>query len=170
MVAQFPGNLLILVVVAAIVILSQSRRPPVQTQVEEPPESPVNRRMIAVAPQQRSDLIFDPANRRINVPTQFVRGIDPRLNPQRELGVVHSTDPMDDTVFILLGREYPRDPNRFQYRVLIDRETGITIPLNGGDPMNELFDGDQISIATQESVGDFTVLLNDRSPFLPFHL
>lgn len=166
------GQLLILAVVAFVVILAQQpASPPSPSPAESPPPPPPPpANVIAVAPQQRSDLIFDPANRRINVPTQLVRGRDPRLLPQRELGVVHSTDPMDDTVFILLGKEYPRDPNRWQYRVLLDRETGISIPLNGGDPMKELFDGDQISIATQESVGDFTVLLNDNSPFLPLYL
>ena len=165
------AQLLILAIVAFVVVFSQRQAPSVTSPpASPPPPPPPPKNVIAVAPQQRSDLIFDPANRRVNVPTQLVRGQDPRLLPQRELGVVHSTDPMDDTVFILLGKEYPRDPNRWQYRVLLDRETGISIPLNGGDPMKELFDGDQISIATQESVGDFTVLLNDNSPFLPLYL
>lgn len=130
---------------------------------------------IRTAPPNRSDLIFDPANRRINVPTRLVTGlrgtesVDPRFAPYELVGIAHSTDPSEDTVFNLYGRPHARDRNRYQYRI-IDKETGITINLNEGDPMPELFDNDQVQIVGKESIGDFTVLLNPKDPYLPTYL
>lgn len=127
------------------------------------------------APTGHPNLIFDPSNRRINVPTRLVSGlrspelVDPRTATFELIGIAHSTDQSEDTVFNLYGKPYARDRNRYQYRI-VDKETGITINLNNGDPMPELMDDDQITITGKESIGDFTVLINQKDPYLPTYL
>jgi len=104
----------------------------------------------------------------IHIPSQQFPQIQPRFNiptsfnPSRsfdKIGIVYSTDPEEDTLFNLYGRQYPTDRNRFQYRIK-DNETGITINLNNGEPLPELFNNSQIQIVGKESIGDFTVLLD----------
>lgn len=75
------------------------------------------------------------------------------------VGVVHSVDPEDDSVYNLYSRRYFRDDSRYQYKVI---ERGVTLNINGAEPMEQLRTGDIISIPGKESIGDFTVVIDDK--------
>jgi len=81
-----------------------------------------------------------------------------RQDPFKKVGIVHSTDPEEDSVYNLYARKYFRDDSRFQYKVVTE---GITIHINESEPIEELRSGDTIIIPSKESVGDFTVVIED---------
>ena len=75
------------------------------------------------------------------------------------VGIVHSVDPEEYSVYYLYSRKYFRDDSRYQYKVV---SSGVTIHINNSEPMEELRTGDTIIIPSKESVGDFTVVLEEK--------
>lgn len=86
----------------------------------------------------------------------------------KQVGLVYTQDATEDTVYRLTGRKYPRDSNRWQYRVLTSSgpADGYSIPieLNDGEPMKELYTGDTVTIKGKESLGPFTVEIHEPEP------
>lgn len=62
-----------------------------------------------------------------------------------KLGVVYSQSGTDNTILELLGRMSLVQRTRYVYKVR-DPDTGLTLDLNDGEPMNELYTGDTVSV------------------------
>ena len=82
-----------------------------------------------------------------------------KQDPYKIVGIAHSVDPEEDSVYNLYSRSYFRDSSRYQYKVVT---SGITIHINNSEPMDQLRTGDTILIPSKESIGDFTVVLEDK--------
>ena len=130
----------------------------------------------------RSELPHTPSPERIFYGGTFNRPVE--LIPQathlpsggisdlsyKQVGIVHTEDPNEDTIYRLEGRKYYRDDNRYQYRVLAfsgpSNNYSIPINLNDNEPMKELYTGDIITIKGKESLGNFVVEIHDPEPII----
>ena len=104
-----------------------------------------------------TQLPFFKNNRLLSLSTSGVS----RPLPFQLIGIVHSSDPNEDTILNLWGRKYYRDTNRYQYRIE-DTDKNLFIRLNEGEPMKELYSGDVIQIPQLSGVGDFVVEINKK--------
>lgn len=78
----------------------------------------------------------------------------------KNVGILHSESDIDDTVFNLSARIIDRGRFKYEYRVT-DKESGVTINLFDGDEVDELEDGDTLTIPGYESKGQFVAIINE---------
>lgn len=137
----------VLVAVVVVVVVTMTAQTPQRSQQ---PQQPQQRQYI---PQV------------IQVPQRETTQYDYNY---KQVGLVYTQDATEDTVYRLTGRKYPRDSNRWQYRVLTSSgpADGYSIPieLNDGEPMKELYTGDTVTIKGKESLGPFTVEIHEPEP------
>jgi len=93
------------------------------------------------------------------------------IGPWKTVGILHSESIEDDTVFNLTARIIDRGRLKYEYKIT-DNETYVTIELFDGDEVDELEDGDSVTIPGYESKGQFVVLLNskDELKYLPLNI
>lgn len=76
------------------------------------------------------------------------------------VGIVYSKAEADESIYELLGKRSQIQRNRYLYKIR-DRETGLLIPLNDGEPVPELYTDDVITILGKS--GEFIVNIHKKS-------
>ena len=79
-----------------------------------------------------------------------------------KIGLAHSEGSDDNSIFELYSRPSNKRRGLFYYQVK-DKVSGLTLPVNENDAMDELFKNDKITILGKEGLGQFNIFIDKQS-------
>lgn len=131
----------ILIIIGIIIITLLISLQPKQIKIDHQIEEQIEEPQIHLIKQQRQSIPNEPVTFEV-------------------VGIVYSKSETDDSIYELLGKRSQIQRNRYLYKIR-DRDTGLLIPLNDGDPLPELYTDDVITILGKS--GEFIVNIHKKT-------